>query len=123
MGNPEARPPGLGWLKNGNPPGRFADALRCGAKARRTGQPCRAPACRGKGRCRLHGGRSTGPRTPEGLEDSRRARWKHGGYSLEHHRAIAQARAETAAINAQLRAARDALIAEYPMLRHLFTSR
>jgi hypothetical protein len=29
----------------------------------------------------MHGGLSTGPRTPEGLERSRRARWKHGMYS------------------------------------------
>jgi hypothetical protein len=33
------------------------------------------------GRCRMHGGMSTGPRTPEGLARSRRARWKHGLYS------------------------------------------
>ena len=32
-------------------------------------------------RCRLHGGASTGPRTLEGLERSRRARWKGGRYS------------------------------------------
>jgi hypothetical protein len=31
----------------------------------------------------MHGGMSTGPRTPEGLERSRRARWKHGVYSQE----------------------------------------
>jgi hypothetical protein len=31
----------------------------------------------------MHGGMSTGPRTPEGLERSRRARWKHGAYSQE----------------------------------------
>jgi len=36
-----------------------------------------------KGRCKFHGGLSTGPRTPEGLERSRRARWKHGAYSQE----------------------------------------
>ena len=35
------------------------------------------------GRCRMHGGASTGPRTAEGLERSRRARWKHGLYSAE----------------------------------------
>jgi hypothetical protein len=33
------------------------------------------------GRCRMHGGKSTGPRTPEGLERSRRANWRHGNYS------------------------------------------
>ena len=32
------------------------------------------------GRCRMHGGKSTGPRTPEGRERSRRANWKHGRY-------------------------------------------
>ena len=29
------------------------------------------------------GGKSTGPRTPEGLERSRRANWKHGHFSRE----------------------------------------
>jgi len=29
------------------------------------------------GRCRMHRGASTGPRTPQGLARSRRARWKH----------------------------------------------
>jgi hypothetical protein len=31
----------------------------------------------------MHGGKSTGPRTPEGLERSRKANWKHGYYSAE----------------------------------------
>ena len=35
------------------------------------------------GRCRMHGGKSTGPRTPEGLERSRKARWVHGERSAE----------------------------------------
>ena len=35
------------------------------------------------GRCRMHGGKSTGPRTPEGLERSRKANFKHGYYSAE----------------------------------------
>jgi hypothetical protein len=45
------------------------------------------------GRCRIHGGKSTGPRTPEGLERSRRANWKHGEYSRaskEEWRALRQ---------------------------------
>ena len=37
-------------------------APRCGAKNRQ-GRPCRCPALRGKRRCRLHGGLSTGPPT------------------------------------------------------------
>ena len=38
---------------------------RCGAHARSTGNPCRAGAL-ANGRCKSHGGKSTGPRTPEG---------------------------------------------------------
>ncbi|MGQ0619355.1 MAG: HGGxSTG domain-containing protein [Panacagrimonas sp.] len=38
---------------------------RCGAYARSTGKPCEAKAL-GNGRCRNHGGLSTGPRTVEG---------------------------------------------------------
>lgn len=38
----------------------------CGAHARTTGKPCQAPAGP-NGRCKLHGGRSTGPRTTEGM--------------------------------------------------------
>jgi hypothetical protein len=35
------------------------------------------------GRCRTHGGPSTGLRTSEGLERSRKASWRHGYYSAE----------------------------------------
>src|SRR5262249_22017597 len=57
-------------------------APRCGARSKRTGKPCRGAAMP-NGRCRLPGGKSTGPRTREGLERSRRANWKHGYYSRE----------------------------------------
>jgi hypothetical protein len=68
-------------LRNGNPQGNPNDAPRCLAKTRKAkGKLCRAPAMP-NGRCRLHGGKSTGPRTPEGLERSRKANWKHGYYS------------------------------------------
>ena len=66
-------------------------ARRCGARTRR-GHSCRAPAVKGKRRCRMHGGFSTGPRTAEGLERSRRARWIHGRYSREAHEARAAKR-------------------------------
>jgi hypothetical protein len=46
------------------------------------GTACQSPAM-ANGRCRMHGGASTGPRTADGLERSRRARWKHGLYSAE----------------------------------------
>ena len=51
-----------------------------------------APAIKGKRRCRMHGGASTGPRTAEGLERSRRARWLHGRYSREAREAAREAR-------------------------------
>jgi hypothetical protein len=70
-----------GWLKNGNPTGDPSTALRCGARTRK-GTPCRGPAMH-NGRCRMHGGASTGPRTLKGLARSRRANWKHGLYSAE----------------------------------------
>ena len=70
-----------GRLKNGNPSGDFLAAPRCGAHIRCSGS-CRQPAMR-NGRCRLHGGLSTGPRTAAGLARSCRARWKHGARSAE----------------------------------------
>ena len=57
-------------------------APRCGARPKRTGKPCWGAAMP-NGRCKLHGGKSTGPRTPEGLERSKRANWKHGHFSRE----------------------------------------
>jgi hypothetical protein len=70
-----------GWLKNGNPPGDFLNATRCHAKTR-SGAPCEAPAMK-NGRCRMHGGKSTGPRTREGIEKIRAAHLKHGEYTKE----------------------------------------
>lgn len=77
----ESHPSPRGWLKNGNPPGDLSKAKKCGAKTRRK-TLCQGPAMP-NGRCRMHGGPSTGPRTPEGLERSRKARWIHGWYSQE----------------------------------------
>ena len=56
--------------------------IRCGAKTRR-GTPCLKPAIKHKTRCQLHGGRSTGARTPEGLQKLKDIHWKHGQRSLE----------------------------------------
>ena len=52
-------------LKNGNHSGDLGKVRQCGAKTR-AGSPCRSPAMR-NGRCRMHGGASTGPRTLEAL--------------------------------------------------------
>jgi hypothetical protein len=57
-------------------------APRCGARTR-SGCPCRSPAIHGKLRCRMHGGRSTGPRTPKGFDDLRAAHTTHGNTGAE----------------------------------------
>ncbi len=39
----------------------------CGARTKQScGRPCQARGLQPSGRCKLHGGMSTGPRTPEG---------------------------------------------------------
>jgi hypothetical protein len=80
-----------GWLKNGNRPGDYRTAPRCGAKTRHD-TCCTQPAMR-NGRCRFHGGKSTGARTAAGRARCARARRTHGFYS-----------AETAALRRQARA-------------------
>ena len=51
---------GIEWRFGPDWPGQ-----RCGAKTRR-GTACQRPANKGNGRCRLHGGASSGPRTEQG---------------------------------------------------------
>lgn len=77
-------------------PNHLQAAPRCGA-CTRAGHPCRSPAMR-NGRCRLHGGLSTGPRTPEGLERCRLAPFKHGLRSAEVILAYRQAGAARRAL-------------------------
>ncbi|WP_405403616.1 HGGxSTG domain-containing protein [Paracoccus sp. Ld10] len=51
--------------------------VRCGAKTRKSA-PCRMKSEPGKHRCKFHGGRSTGARTPEGkarIAEAQRRRW------------------------------------------------
>ncbi len=78
----EPHTPRRGLLRNGNSGGDLSKVERCGAKTR-SNCHCRAPAMP-NGRCRMHGGPSTGPKTPEGLARSRRANWKTGEYSAEN---------------------------------------
>ncbi len=54
---------------------------RCGARTR-AGPPCKSPAM-ANGRCRMHGGKSTGPRSAEGLARMRRAKTRHGLFTQE----------------------------------------
>ena len=53
--------------------------IRCGAKTR-SGVPCAKFPIEGKRQCRLHGGLSTGPKTPAGRAAISAANTKHGGY-------------------------------------------
>jgi hypothetical protein len=87
-----------GRLKNGNPSGDYLAAPRCGA-CTRAGHACRQPAMK-NGRCRFHGGKSTGPRTAAGLERARTARLVHGFRSAE----IIDLRKAAAATSRRLRA-------------------
>jgi hypothetical protein len=70
-----------GRLKNGNPSGDYLRAPRCGARTR-AGCACRQPAMK-NGRCRMHGGLSTGPRTSEGRRRAQTARLVHGYRTAE----------------------------------------
>jgi hypothetical protein len=70
-----------GRLRNGATPGDFLASPRCGARTR-SHRCCRQPAMK-NGRCRMHGGLSTGPRTAEGRARCAAARRTHGFYSAE----------------------------------------
>ena len=74
-------PPVGNRLKHGIRGGDPTSAPRCGARTR-LGAPCGQPAM-ANGRCRMHGGRSTGPRTADGVERLRKARTRHGAYGKE----------------------------------------
>ena len=78
---------GMQWRLGPDWPGR-----RCLAKTRSGGQ-CQCPAMKGKDRCRIHGGLSTGPRTTDGKEKVRQAVLKHGYYTkvaIENRRRIVE---------------------------------
>ena len=75
---------------------------RCEAQTRK-GTPCQRPARLPVGRCRLHGGASTGPRTEEGRARLTEAKIKHGKFT-KVKRAEARQRAQVGReIRAELR--------------------
>jgi hypothetical protein len=65
------------WLYGPNWQGQ-----RCEARTRR-GALCQRPARLPVGRCKLHGGASTGPRTKDGLKRLTEARTTHGKFTKE----------------------------------------
>ena len=56
--------------------------MQCGAKAKSTGEPCKSTHIFRNGRCKFHGGLSTGPKSAEGklaaLENLKLGREPHG---------------------------------------------
>ncbi len=57
------------------------EGMTCGAKAKSSGQPCKSKEIHKNGRCKFHGGLSTGPKSAEGklaaLENLRLGREPH----------------------------------------------
>lgn len=51
---------------------------RCQATSKRTKQQCGSPAIRGKRVCRIHGGKSAGPKSEAGKERCAEAKTIHG---------------------------------------------
>ena len=68
--------------------------IQCQATAKSTRRQCQRPATKGKPVCKLHGGKSTGPKTPEGRQRCAEARLVHGQEttSIRKERRLASAR-------------------------------
>ena len=58
--------------------GQDTPAPRCQAQSKRSKRQCRKAAIRGKQVCRIHGGKSTGPRTEQGRKRCAEAKTVHG---------------------------------------------
>ncbi|WP_416546100.1 HGGxSTG domain-containing protein [Limnohabitans sp. DCL3] len=67
---------------------------QCQAKSKRSGVQCLGPAVKGKKVCRMHGGTSTGPKTPEGRLRCALAKTIHGQETaqIRMERSLASAR-------------------------------
>ena len=72
--------------------------LQCQAKSKRTKQQCRAPASKGKTKCRFHGGASTGPKTPQGRQRCAEAKTIHGNQTSSNRLERSQASARLAVL-------------------------
>jgi hypothetical protein len=53
----------------------------CKALSKQSGQRCKNFASNGKTVCHIHGGRSSGAKTPEGKQRSAKSNLKHGRYT------------------------------------------
>jgi len=66
---------------------------RCFAKTRQ-GTACENPAMNNRERCRMHGGKSSGPKTPEGKARAAAAHTTHGRRSRAHVARVKEINAE-----------------------------
>lgn len=78
------------------------DAKQCNARSKRSGVQCKKAVCKGRDKCKFHGGKSTGPRTQAGRQRISEANWIHG-----HRTAKGQLKASQDA--ARIREIADAL--------------
>lgn len=83
----EAAAQACAWKEAREAPRHARLQVPCGAMTRK-GQPCRMLSEPGRRRCKFHGGRSTGPRTPEGrarIAKAQRQRWAKYRTEREAH--------------------------------------
>ena len=83
-------------------------AIRCKARSKRTGKPCRSPAVRGCTVCRMHGAGGGGPK------GKRNGRYKDGRFTAE---AIAYGQAISALIR------REKLLGRYHPIKPCISRR
>ena len=71
-----------------------ATYVTCNAVITRTGRVCGATVIEGRLKCAQHGGKSTGPKTPEGRKRCAAAKTVHGNETAEkrNERSLASAR-------------------------------
>ena len=96
---------GIEWRFGAEWPGQ-----RCGAKTRK-GTSCQRPANKRNGRCRVHGGASTGPRTEEGRTRISKANLRHGRYTKDKLERQRENAAKGRKIRRELRKLEQELIA------------
>ena len=102
---------GLEWRFGPDWPGQ-----RCGAKTC-WGTGCQRPANKKNGRCRLHGGESTGPRTEGGRALISEANMRHGKYTKDKLEKQRMNAAVGKAIRKELRQIEQGLVKEGALAR------
>ena len=105
---------GIEWRFGPDWPGQ-----RCGAKTRR-GTACQRPANKKNGRCRLHGGASTGAKTEDGRARISAANLRHGKFIKDKLEKRRENAAKGREIRKELRQMERELIAGILGLSHLF---